>query len=167
MAVTGSNLPVDDVLQLRSTLAWRHLPPGPNATSTRTSATRPAATPWPRLGFPSQSPLFTYVRHRQAVHRPPQQTRLRRRRRGGAVSDRLSDRLPDHTRATTHAPGLFVSVNATPGGRFTRMAWKRSTSERNGGPRPTMPKSTGRSEPATAKLLPLGDLGLGRIRRAW
>ena len=29
MAVTGSNLPVDDVLKLRSTLAWHQLPPGP------------------------------------------------------------------------------------------------------------------------------------------
>ena len=42
------------------------------------------------------------------------------------MSDRLSDRLPDHTRATTHPPGLFLSVKATPDGRLTRMAWKRS-----------------------------------------
>ena len=41
------------------------------------------------------------------------------------MSDRLSDRLPDHNRATTHARGLFPSVKATPDGPVTRMAWNR------------------------------------------
>ncbi len=85
MAVTGSNLPVDDVLQLRSTLGLAPLASRPERYVHPNKHQAAGATPWPRLGFPSQSPLFTYVRHRQAVHRPPQQTRLRRRRRGGAV----------------------------------------------------------------------------------